>query len=394
MIRRFAGKSNLLFPSEICIFDWLCSVLTTQKVNVIQRLFFHLTLPTARPHACCVLFYLLACCLLSACQKTEPKPQPIPPLQSPGIFEKLQSEDVLELQLRTDFSQLLDNGEQELLQPAQLRILNGPAAGAQFSLQISQRGETRKRYCDFPPLKLKFDKDSLQASGLSPIASMKLVTHCKADSLFEHLVIREYLAYLMYQQLTAFSFRVQLARIEYIDSSTALDSIQRFAFLIEPSKQMAQRLNCRKLKEEEVSKRIQKDQYHLLTLFQYMIGNTDWNIGRRHNIKLYQCAQLSAPLPIPYDFDYSGLVNAPYARPHPKLALENVRQRLFQWRGKDPSSLDKSLEIFIANKEKLLQLSYSCPFLSPESQADMQQYLHSFFEIIESEEKRKTALFE
>ena len=46
----------------------------------------------------------------------------------------------------------------------------------------------------------------------------------------------------------------------------------------------------------------------LMSLFEYMIGNTDMSMFRQHNIRLVQ-TPASVRYPVPYDFDYSGLVN-------------------------------------------------------------------------------------
>ena len=51
----------------------------------------------------------------------------------------------------------------------------------------------------------------------------------------------------------------------------------------------------------------------LLGVFQYFIGNTDWWMPRRHNIAVLTVED--STYAVPFDFDLSGAVDAPYAKP-------------------------------------------------------------------------------
>ncbi len=64
----------------------------------------------------------------------------------------------------------------------------------------------------------------------------------------------------------------------------------------------------------------------LLAMFQYMIGNGDYSVTGRHNLRILAMAT-SGPsgfIPVPYDFDYTGLVNTHYAIPGESLGIKNV----------------------------------------------------------------------
>jgi hypothetical protein len=67
-----------------------------------------------------------------------------------------------------------------------------------------------------------------------------------------------------------------------------------------------------------------------VALFEFMIGNTDWFIQNRHNLEFVVVPGHNLLVPIPYDFDYSGLVNAPYAVHHTSLELPSVEIRYYQ----------------------------------------------------------------
>ena len=121
-----------------------------------------------------------------------------------------------------------------------------------------------------------------------------------------------------------------------------------------------------------------------MVVFQYMIGNTDWNLKRRHNIKWIQGKDEPSLAPLPYDFDFSGLVNAPYAAPHPTMPIKTVRERFLQWRGKTKVVLNEICEGMIADKENILNIVKNEAYLSEEKKIEMIDYLNSFFKEIET----------
>jgi len=199
-------------------------------------------------------------------------------------------------------------------------------------------------------------------------------------------VLKEYIVYKLFNQLTDKSFQVKLAKIRYIDESGKMPDEEHYGFLIESNKELAKRLGGKLLDPEKYKiARVDKEQYKNMVLFQYMIGNTDWNLSRGHNIKWVQTAASDVPSPIPYDFDYSGLVNAPYAIPHPKIPIKHVRERFLQWRGKSKSELVPVCEKFKAQKSTLIQACENFEALDAASKADMIGFLETFFEDVENE---------
>jgi hypothetical protein len=81
----------------------------------------------------------------------------------------------------------------------------------------------------------------------------------------------------------------------------------------------------------------------------YMIGNTEYSVMRSeprkdccHNVDLMAPKGESVYTPVAYDFDFAGMVNAPYAEPNPRYRLPNVRVRLFKGR----SSVRKYIDAF------------------------------------------------
>ena len=167
-----------------------------------------------------------------------------------------------------------------------------------------------------------------------------------------------------------------------------MPEFERFGFLIEDPDELAGRMGGRILGEEHGSTQaIHNPQYKLFTLFQYMIGNTDWALKNRHNVKLVEPEEGTPklPIPVPYDFDFCGLVDAPYAVPHHSIPVENVKERYFQWRGNSGEDFSGEVDLFLAKKGELMAVVETCEFLDYRSRGKCLSYLRSFFEVLESE---------
>ena len=93
----------------------------------------------------------------------------------------------------------------------------------------------------------------------------------------------------------------------------------------------------------------------LVGVFQYMIGNTDFSINGLHNVELL-FKQDGTVLPIAYDFDFAGAVNARYAIPDERLNIPNVRKRLFRGYCSDATSYAKVFALFKEKKPEIYAL--------------------------------------
>ena len=141
-------------------------------------------------------------------------------------------------------------------------------------------------------------------------------------------------------------------------------------------------MNYSKLGSDDQIKRINKNHYQLVTLFQFMIGNTDWSLSQRHNMEFVQDEQ-GEVYNIPYDFDYSGLVNAHYSNPHPQLPIQNVTERMLQYRGKHTDELQETIEFFKSKKSDIISVIDNHAVSFGDSQY-VKSYIEDFYEIIET----------
>lgn len=318
--------------------------------------------------------------LLSACKGDQAQVSEQVPTKS--IFDQISAIDRPKVEIHGNLlhlieDMLLDEEGEEVYHEAVIKIASDNES-IEMPIRIAKRGVTRKRICDFPPIKLKFYSDSLLASGYSEFNTYKLVTHCLRDN--EDLLLKEYAVYKLYNHFTNNSFRVKLIDIVYHDSSKRLEPVTHHAFIIEEDEELAHRLKATLVEDKVAS--IDRQQYAQMVVFQYMIGNTDWNLTGGHNMKWIQQADIPSPTPIPYDFDFSGLVNAPYAEPHPQIPIANVRERLLQWRGESQDELKPVCEQFVAEKENIYAIINSISDLPDVQRTEMIEYIDSFYEAI------------
>jgi hypothetical protein len=257
-------------------------------------------------------------------------------------------------------------------------------------IRVEARGNVRRQICYMPPMKMNFHNNTSPA--LYKLGSLKLVTPCFTNEVHEQLLLKEYLIYKMYNLLTDKSFNVRLLNITYNDSGENKKPYTQYAFLLEDTKELAKRTDCKDMKGLKLySESADRDQMTLVALFEYMIGNTDWGVSQDHNVILIRSATDSTKRPyvVPYDFDYSGLVNAEYAVPAEGLDIENVRQRYYFGFQRTPEELDSSIEVFNTHKDNIYALVNNFTLLTKNNRTDMINYLDGFYNIINNKREVK-----
>jgi hypothetical protein len=298
------------------------------------------------------------------------------------------SNDTLKFSITTNMRQLLkERGTNPGFHNGIINFatIKGKVIGLPIKIRV--RGNFRKdpSNCNFPPLLLNFDKKNKGNSIFNHQDRLKLVTHC----MIKDYIVKEELIYKIYNLLTENSFKSRLAMVTYIDSAGKRKPDIRPAFIIEDETILAKRLKAKPYQKVH----LRQEQLDTLTMatisvFEFMIGNTDWSVPYLHNIKLFY-KQNTMPIPVPYDFDHSGLVSAHYANPAEALNLRSVRERLFRGVYYPPSILNKVFENFNAKKENIYQLYRNNPRLDNSYIKFVLDYLDEFYEIINNERKVK-----
>jgi hypothetical protein len=304
-----------------------------------------------------------------------------------SIFDRMYGREVLKVQLETDMSYLIEDRKSIDYQPAIFTISDTRGKEEVHIIKVRGRGKYRRKVCQFPPIKLNFSKRSLNVNHYNPsYDKLKLVTHCLDDK-YEgrENVFKEFMAYKLYNELTANSLRVQLVSITYIDTGGKYGKLKRYGFLIEDTDEMASRIGgveCDDCMNAPANSLSLADE-NMLAVFQYMIGNEDWSLPLVRNVKLVDHNGGKGIIPVPYDFDFSGMVDASYALPNSDYQLTDVKQRVFIGLKVEEDLLIQTLNHFVEKKQQLLDMVKGDKNMNWASRMEVLEYLESFYAEIE-----------
>lgn len=318
-----------------------------------------------------------------------------PALQSgESIFDLIYKQEVTEISIILELDSLIQNRKTADYRPASFSYRDENGKQHTYDIKVKPRGKFRRRTCDFPPLKLKFPKNQLETAGLSDLNELKLVTHCLENSdRSDDMVLREYLVYKMYNELTPNSFRVQLVKVTYQDSNDRKNKITRWGILLEDEEEFIARRGgvlCDTMGQQ--TSEFNAAQERINSLFQYMIGNTDWNYDMLRNVELLRAGN-GKLIPVPFDFDFSTFVSAPYARPNLDVGQKSMKDRIFMGHSSSVSDLYSTFSYFRSKKEVLLKVVAQFKYLDSGTRQAMLEYLESFFKIIEKGEAAQEVMF-
>lgn len=254
-------------------------------------------------------------------------------------------------------------------------------------LNIRTRGHYRRMEgnCKYPPLLLDFPRSEVPViSVFHGQNKLKLVMPCQGD----RYVFREYLLYKLNNLLTPLSYRVRLVEVRFQDINNQKKNETVMGFLLEDSDQLAGRNGMTVVDQDLVRPdQIEIDNFLRVAVFQYLIGNTDWSVQYRQNIRIFSDNQKRLKIS-PYDFDHAGMVRAPYAKPAPELKMASVMQR--RYRGycmHETQSFEDALDEFKTRKQDFYQVLEQARYLDRGSSKYCKKYLDGFYKIVNKRSK-------
>lgn len=266
---------------------------------------------------------------------------------------------------------------------------DGSEHSLDLKLQTRGRFRRQKSTCSFPPVRLNFRKGQVEDTLFENQDKLKLVTHCQTKrDRYEQLVLREYLGYRAMMALTDHSFRARLLQITWIDTEGENDPIERYGFIIEDDDNIGARIGMEKVSSTGLSyDQLDSRHTNLVNLFQFMIGNTDFSLIRGpadddccHNSTPFTDGTIMRSLP--YDLDFSGLVNAPYAEPNPQFRIRSVRTRVYQGRCADNDVLPANIQLLQDRKAEIYGVIDELAGLDNRNRSEVTEYLDDFYAII------------
>jgi len=315
------------------------------------------------------------------------------PADAGDVAPLFRQNDLIEIRVRAPMRDIMRTRPVDEDIPGTLTYVDPTLGETTLEIGLRTRGKYRRQYdvCPFAPLRLDFKKGQADGTLFEGSDKMKLVTHCRNSAArYSQGVLKEHLAYRILNLVTDASYRVRLLQVTYIDSADDEVYETNFGFLIEHRDQLAERLGLA-VNEARYTETDMLDGAHtnIGSVFQYMIGNTDFSPIRGatgetccHNYELFG-DEPGHILSIPYDFDMSGLVDAPYATANPKFRLRSVRVRLYRGRCANDALLDRTLQAFRDQRQNIFNLVSDNPHFTDGSRKKVMRYLEDFYEDID-----------
>lgn len=320
----------------------------------------------------------------------------------PTLFE---SDEILELTMPVDLDALCRSSEDPDCGyvDSEFRFVDSSGREQNVPISIRRREGWRAEQtnCQVPTLFVRFSEEAAVGTPFEGQPQLALTSHCgkgyrpenmpsrRLPDQFESYVINEYLAYRLYNLVTDASLRVRLVSIRYVHPDNPRLDFTNDAFFSEHFDSLAARLDAEVLPPGSFD--LASLDYRAadqMALFDYMIGNTDWSLREQENVLLLRTAN-GKQVPVAFDFDMSGLVNAHYARPAPGLPLRSVRQRHYMGFCHPYSDWDALFGKFGELREPALALVAETPGLGRGERRVAGAYLEAFFRMLETPDARE-----
>lgn len=269
--------------------------------------------------------------------------------------------------------------------PAHLKYKNAGGGWDSVAMEVRARGNFRRKNCYFPPMRLKFKKKAVENTPFAGNKNFKLVLPCETAKSGNDLLLKEYLGYKLLEPLTPYFFHTRLVDLELTDNSGKARTYSVKAFLIEDDDLIADRFNGKVIEQPIHPLQLSDTAAVINDIFQYMIGNTDWSASLQHNTKVIQLKN-NKKIPLAYDFDMAGLVNAPYATVNETLPISSVQERLYRGFCRNESVVQYGRSLFLKHERDLMKVvEQHQSYFSPVEFAGIKKYMLEFFSVLHND---------
>jgi len=259
-------------------------------------------------------------------------------------------------------------------------------------VELRTRGEFRLKKCVFPPVKLKFKKKNIEETVFEGNKKLKLVVPCRHEDSKNDYVVREFMAYKLYEPVTPYHFETRLINLDWSQKASKKDNSYKLkGILLEDIDNLAKRVGGNEYDRKIHPMRLDTLNGIRNAFFQYMIGNNDYSVVLGHNRKgLYVNEKFVI---IPYDFDLAGLVNADYGK---SSDVQNLRfmgdqpaERIYRDSPRNRKMMDQVRQEYIDLKPVMLETMNSIEkyFDNKDDFVEAEMYVLRFYQILEDDKK-------
>ncbi|MCL4213550.1 MAG: hypothetical protein KJZ74_06520 [Gemmatimonadales bacterium] len=269
---------------------------------------------------------------------------------------------------------------------AEMQYTDASGATVRLPVELRARGHFRRqsRNCSFPPLFLRAERSVRDSSILQGNPRLKITTPCRPErEEYQQYVFLEYLVYQTYAAIDSVHHRTRLATITYRDSTDRVKPITVSAFFLEIEDEVADEHGLELVEQKgALFADVVQPALDRLSIFEFWIGNTDWSLSALHNITLFQTPERQY-VPVAYDFDWSGAVNARYSFPQANLGIRTVRDRLHRGPCKTAEQWAPTVEHYLSRRAAVDSI-WAQPIagLDPKKLADSKKWLDELWPIL------------
>ncbi len=307
----------------------------------------------------------------------------------PAIFLEQQP---LALSMNFSIKEVKKNTVDSVYFPTTLKFKNAENAWDSLPVKIRARGNFRRANCFFPPIRMKMKKGDAEKTIFAGNKDFKLVLPCQTVKTGNDLLMKEYLAYKLLEPLTPYHFHTRLADITLTDNSGKSKSYTIKGFLIEDDDLIAHRFKGKVIETQLHPLTLNDTASVVADLFQYLVANTDWSTTMQHNMKVIQL-EPNKKIPLAYDFDMAGLVNAPYATVNETLPISSVQERLYRGFCRKEATVQYVRSEYLRLEPELMKVvSDHQSYFSPADYNGIKKFVEEFFAVLKSDKRFKDAI--
>jgi hypothetical protein len=308
----------------------------------------------------------------------------------PPVF---QNQQPLALSMSFSIKDVKKNTVDSIYIPSVLKFKNEQGVTDSIPIEIRARGNFRRANCFFPPLRLKMKKKDADKTIFVGNKSFKLVLPCQTVKSGNDLIMKEYLCYKLLEPLTPYYFHTRLVDVTLTDKSGKQPKTYNVkAFLIEDDDLIAHRFNG-KVIEQQIHPMTLNDTASVVNdLFQYLVANTDWSAAGQHNTKIIQVPP-TKKIPLAYDFDMAGLVNAPYATVNETLSISSVQERLYRGFCRNEATVQFVRSEYLRHENDLMKvISDHQSYFTEKDYTGINKFVGEFYATMKNDKRFKDAI--
>lgn len=254
---------------------------------------------------------------------------------------------------------------------------------------LRARGNFRKEHCYYPPIRMKLKKQEGKGNLFDGSRNLKVVFPCTIAKNADSYIVKEFLCYRFYEQVSQYTFQTRMIRINFVNEDDRKGEMNSLlGFLIEDDDKVADRFDGEILENKRIAGMVLEDSSAIRhDLFQFMIGNTDWSSLYQHNMKILKL-DAKTVVPLAYDFDMTGMVMPPYAQVSTLVDIESVSDRLYRGYCRDEQLMKAIRDEFLAKETVLYaEIDQFEDLVSASEMKFMNKYLEDFFKILKDEKR-------